>query len=246
MTDASPATEVADDPHAAPGRGFWIMMALSLVGVGAVAYIQYARVDQARHGVNALGAPSSLPIFGALPDFSLVERSGRKVTLADLHGRVWVADFIFTNCAGPCPVMSRRMGKLQSELQRDRMDKVLCVSITVDPERDTVQALREYADTRGADPKQWLFLTGEKKPVRSLVGEGFKLAVPQSPQDEETLLHSTRYALVDRQGRIRGYYNAMSDKDDDDMVGAMNRDMPVEEKRRLITDIQSLLREASR
>ena len=242
MNDAAPAP---DDPHSPPGRGFWLMMMFSLVGVGAVAYVQYARVDAARHGINAMGAPSDLAVLAELPDFSLTERSGKKVTLADLRGRVWVTDFIFTSCAGPCPVMSRRMGRLQSELQRDRMDQVLCVSITVDPEHDTPQVLREYADSKGADPKQWLFLTGEKKAVRSLIIDGFKLTAPKTPEEEESLLHSTRLALVDRRGRVRGYYSTLSDKDEDDMVGAMERDMPSDEKRKLMMDLQALLRESS-
>jgi len=242
MNETIPA---ADDPHSPPGKGFWIMMALSLVGVGAVAYVQYSRVDAARHGINALGTPSDLPVLAELPDFTLTERSGRKVSLSDLKGRVWVADFIFTTCAGPCPVMSRRMGKLQSELLRDRMDSVLCVSITVDPEHDTPPVLREYADSKGADPTHWLFLTGDTKAVRSLIIKGFKLTAPQTPEEEKSLLHSTRLALVDRRGRVRGYYLTLSEKDDDDIVGAMDRDMPKDEKRKLITDIQSLLREPS-
>src|SRR5439155_10150741 len=112
------------------------LMGLSIAVVGAVAYLQYARVEAARHGVGALGMPSELPVLGDVPDFSLTERSGMPITLTDLRGHVWVADFIFTNCAGPCPVMSRRMGNLQMELLRDRMENVRCVSFTVDPERD--------------------------------------------------------------------------------------------------------------
>ncbi|MEK6643431.1 MAG: SCO family protein [Planctomycetota bacterium] len=233
------------DPHATPGRGFWILMALTLIGVGGVAYVQYSRVDQARtHG--GMGTPSSLPIVAELPEFTLTERSGKTVTLNDLRGKVWVADFIFTGCAGPCPVMSKRMRTLQGELLRDRKDAVLCVSISVDPENDTPAVLREYAETRGADPKRWLFLTGEKKPVRSLVSEGFKLTVPRSPEEEEELLHSTRFALVDRRGRVRGYYYCISPEDEEDMVGAMDREMAPDEKRRMMHDIESLIREGNR
>jgi cytochrome oxidase Cu insertion factor (SCO1/SenC/PrrC family) len=243
--DATTPPKSLVDPHSAPGRGFWIVMALSLIAVGAVAYDQFARVDAARQG-GRLGAASPLPILGEVPDFALVERSGKKFSLGDLRGHVWVADFIFTNCAGPCPVMSRRMGALQMELLRDRMEGVRCVSFTVDPERDTPEALREYAQTRGADPKRWLFLTGEKKPLRDLIERGFKLTVPRTAEEEEELLHSTRFVLVDRRGGIRGYYNVLSEQDDEDLVGALSRDMPSDEKRRLMLDIQSLLREGVR
>ena len=235
------------DPHAAPGRGFWIMMVLSLLGVGGVAYLQFSRVDAARtRGGMGMGVQRELPVLAELPDFSLTERSGKKVTLNDLRGKVWVADFIFTGCAGPCPVMSKRMQTLQAELLRDRKDSVLCVSISVDPVNDTPDVLRDYAETRGADPKRWLFLTGEKKPVRSLVADGFKLAAPKTPEEEEELLHSTRFVLVDRKGRIRGYYKCLSDEDEYDMVRAMDRPMDTDEKKKMMRDMESLIREGNR
>lgn len=246
-TDAPPAEHTPADPHAAPGRGFWILMLLTLVGVGGVAYVQFARVDAARtRGVMGMGQESELPVLADLPEFSLTERSGKTVTLNDLRGKVWVADFIFTGCAGPCPVMSKRMQTLQAELLRDRKDSVLCVSFSVDPENDTPEVLREYAETRGADPKRWLFLTGEKKKVRSLVADGFKLTVPKTPEEEEELLHSTRFVLVDRKGRIRGYYYCINEADEYDMVGAMDRPMDPDEKKKMMRDMESLIREGSR
>jgi len=240
---AGSASPLISDAHSPPGRWFWLLMAGSLVGVGGVAYLQYARVAEARRERTRADAPK---VYGEVPDFELVERSGRKVSLADLRGRVWVADFFFVNCSGPCPVMSRRMQHLQAELLRDRMDKVLCVSFSVDPDNDTPAALREYAEQRYADPQRWLFLTGDRKTLRRLAGEGFRLGAEEAADDPDRIMHSTRFVLVDRKGRIRGYYRAMSQEEEEDPGPAMERPMDDGEKRRLMRDIRSLLIEGSR
>ncbi len=145
----------------------------------------------------------------AAPDFSLVERSGRTVTLRDLRGRPWIADFVFTACAGPCRDMSRRMRELQDTLP----ERVRLVSISVDPERDRPEVLQKYAGEFGADPARWLFLTGEKASVRKLVMEGFFLPVSDTSGDSaNAILHSEKFLLVDAKGRVRGYYDALEDE----------------------------------
>jgi cytochrome oxidase Cu insertion factor (SCO1/SenC/PrrC family) len=93
----------------------------------------------------APGEPGGpLPELGAVPDFSFTERSGRVVARKDLLGRIWVADFIFTSCAGTCPVMTSRMAGVHQALRAE--PGALCVSFSVDPDRDTLEALRAYAD----------------------------------------------------------------------------------------------------
>src|SRR5262245_21157882 len=109
--------------------------------------------------------------FFTLPDFSLIDQNDRKVTLADLKGRVWMADFIFTNCAGTCPSMTEKMRKIQDLVPAE----VLMVSITVDPARDTPKALAAYAAEHGATSDRWLFLTGDKQALFDLCLKGFKL-----------------------------------------------------------------------
>ena len=146
-----------------------------------------------------------LPVYGTLPEFELVERGGSGVSLQSLQGKVWVADFIFTHCAGPCPLLSSRMSRLQ-EAVRD-LDGVRLVSFTVDPERDTPEVLAEYARRYQADAERWLFLTGPKEPLYRLVGEGFRLAVDDGGPQAGLITHSTRFVLVDQQGRVRGYYD---------------------------------------
>lgn len=120
--------------------------------------------------------------FGRVPPFSLIDRSGETITLADLRGKIWIADFIFTRCPDVCPLMSAKMAQVQSALA-DQPDLKL-VSISVDPEYDTPAILARYATQLEADPDRWYFLTGDKKAIYRLVRDGFKLAIhdPDDPQ----------------------------------------------------------------
>jgi len=150
-----------------------------------------------------------IPTYSAVPDFSLTERSNRPITRKDLDGKIWVADFIFTHCGGICPTMSSNMEKLQELLPRE----VMLVSFSVDPANDTPEVLTEYAKRYNADPERWLFLTGDAEALRRLSIDGFKLALdPTSGTEAEPITHSSRFALVDRKGNLRGYYG-MEDAD---------------------------------
>ena len=146
--------------------------------------------------------------YGAAPDFSLVERSGKLVSARDLRGRVWIADFIYTKCKDTCPLQSRAMATLQADLKG--YGDLRSVSITVDPLTDSAALLSQYADRYGADPERWLFLTGELKDIRRIVQQGFRLSA--APVDAGTpdpvVFHSARFVLVDRNGEIRGYYDS--------------------------------------
>ena len=150
-----------------------------------------------------------LPILGQLSDFQLTERSGEIKTLADLKGEVWLADFFFSTCPGPCPILTTRMGEVAQAVRRTK-GKVKIVSITVDPETDTPEKLRKYADQYGAG-SNWWFLTGSLSETFRLAREGFKLAVEENPPESVPqagkMLHSTKVALIDGQGRVRAYYN---------------------------------------
>jgi len=158
--------------------------------------------------------PGPLPDLGAVPDFSLTEPSGSPVSLESLRGRIWVADFIFTRCTGACPLLSGRMLALQKAL-RGRDDFRL-VSFSVDPDFDTPAVLRAYARDHGAESALWLFLTGPRVALQRLVGEGFHLAIAKAPEGTaapgELITHSDRLVLVDREGRIRGYYHGSEEE----------------------------------
>ena len=117
----------------------------------------------------------------SVPDFSLTNQQGEPLGLSDMTGKIWIADFIFTNCPTICPAMTQEMAHLQSEFVAD---PVYFVSFSVDPERDTTEVLTRYAKAYGADDRRWHFLTGDKTQIYQLAEQGFFLdAGPQRRRD---------------------------------------------------------------
>jgi cytochrome oxidase Cu insertion factor (SCO1/SenC/PrrC family) len=154
--------------------------------------------------VNAL-RQRAVSTYGTVPPFQLTNQNGQPFGSADLQGKIWIADFIYTTCPGPCPMISSRMSELQKPL--DKTD-VHLVSFTVDPAKDTPEVLRGYAAKLQAQPGRWDFLTGPQSTIYDLSRSGFKLAVLDRSQETGLPVHSTRLILVDRHGVIRGYYDA--------------------------------------
>jgi protein SCO1/2 len=150
------------------------------------------------------GCGRPLPKLGEVPHFQLTDQAGRTFDSAALDGHVWVADFVFTNCEGPCPRMTSHMHQLQTKTDKD----IRLVSFTVDPARDTPPVLEAYAKKFAYDSNRWSFLTGKIATLNDLDANAFKLGYVA----EGELDHSTRFALVDRKGQIRGYYG-LSDGD---------------------------------
>ncbi len=147
-------------------------------------------------------------VYGHLPAFSLMDEKGLPFESARLSGKVWIADFIFTSCAGQCPQMTAKMQLLQRRLPAD----VQFVSITVDPTRDSSPVLAQYAKAHGADPNRWHFLTGDPAIIERLTQEGFRLSYAEGTDPKEPITHSVRLVLVDPQGLIRGYYDGTNPK----------------------------------
>jgi protein SCO1/2 len=143
--------------------------------------------------------------YGTIPAFQLVNQNGQPFGSAQLAGKIWIADFVYSTCPGPCPMISSRMSELQKPLEKT---DVHLVSFSVDPEKDTPQVLRGYAQKLQADPARWDFLTGPKSAIYKLSHDGFKLAVSDGSEEQGIPVHSTRMVLVDRHGQIRGYYEA--------------------------------------
>lgn len=152
-------------------------------------------------GRDTWGSLAPPPVLTQLPDFNLTGQAGQPAGLGDLKGKVWIADFIFTRCPGPCPRMTARMSDLQRELVREA--DLRLVSISVDPEFDTPEVLATYAAQFHADPTRWLFLTGEKAKIHELAKSGFLVGGV-----DDVMLHTTRFVLVDRAARVRGYYDS--------------------------------------
>ena len=145
--------------------------------------------------------PETPPNYYPMPGFTLTERSGRPVTQATLAGKAWIADFIFTRCAGQCPTLSAKMSRLSKE-----MKGISFVSFSVDPAYDSPEVLSTYADRYEADRERWLFLTGPKEEIDRIT-TGLKMS-----RVDEPVMHSARFILIDRKGNTRGYYDANDDK----------------------------------
>lgn len=173
---------------------------------------------------SARRAPA-LPVYGPVPVFSLIDHEGRAISTDTLRGAVWVADFIFTRCAGQCPIMSRQMAHLARRFAA--APDVRWLSVTVDPEWDTVPVLARYAASYTSDSR-WRFVTGDRGQIERLCRDGFRLSLRDSPgTPEEPITHSVRLVLVDRAGVIRGSYQATDPA----------------QSRQLIRDLAMLLRE---
>lgn len=161
---------------------------------------------------------AALPVYGSVADFALAERGGRTAARADLLGKAWIADFVFTRCGGPCPQLTARMARLQREIAGP---DVRFVTFTVDPDFDTPPVLTEYAKRYGADPVRWLFLTGAKRDVQRLMDGSFHVGAVEGPPELGGITHDTHFVLVDGRGRIRGYYSG----EDEDAVARLKRDV---------------------
>ncbi len=164
-----------------------------------------------------------LPVLAQVADFTLTNQQGQPFSLADLRGQVWVADIIFTRCAGPCPRMTRQMKEFQDALPSGGSNRL--VTLTTDPKFDTPEVLRRYAERFGADPKRWVFLTGSPKEIAKLATESLKLtAIEKAPAEqqspEDLFIHSTIFVVVDKKGQLRGAYETTGEDIDPKKVKA--------------------------
>lgn len=198
MSPPSPVSPPA--PRPAPFRRLAIR---ALAGVGA-AFVLVAALLTAR--ITRVPVP---PVLGELPEFQLTAHDGLAFTREGQRGRPFVADFIFTTCAGICPAMTARMAQLQPRLP-EGFD---IVSFSVDPEHDTPEVLARYGRDFKAGPA-WRFVTGDRDALYRLATDGFKLAAMEVPAGERQaggdgpFVHSSKFVLVDGAARVRGYYDS--------------------------------------
>ena len=155
--------------------------------------------------------PGSLRVLGTVPEFSLTDQTKLVVTDRDLQGKVWIATFFFTRCTATCPEQTAEFARLQEQIRENTAwTDVRLVSISVDPEHDTDAVLAEYAGNTKANPYLWSFFTGDRTAIWSLCKDGFKLPVFDAKDDPSMVIaHSQNFILVDRVGRIRGYYDGL-------------------------------------
>jgi protein SCO1 len=199
------ALVMADAPQQM-SRTLWIGVFLLLLVLCLAYALSLMELKHARR--------PALPVIGPVADFTLTNQDGRTITLADLSNRVWVADIIFTRCAGPCPIMSAQMKSLQDALPPASRAKL--VTLTTDPDFDTPAVMKKYGERFGADLNRWTFLTGTKAEIAGLAGDSLKLsAVPVKPEDRrndaDLFIHSTIFVVVDKHARLRGVFETMGE-----------------------------------
>jgi len=188
----------------------YALAALTAVFVGGVTYLELKPPRKA------------LPQYRALPAFELTNQDGKPVALDDLKGKVWLADFVYTTCPGPCPIITAHMARLQQKLPPG--SDVRLVSFSTDPGNDTPAVLKAYAKKFGAGDR-WTFLTGPKEEMYGLIQNGFMLAIAAPPGAQ--IIHSTKMMLVDKSGTVRGFYDGATGEADG----------------QIIADLRSLLKE---
>lgn len=179
----------------------------------------------------------NLPRYGAVGDFTLADSTGKPFNASALAGKIWVAQFFFTDCGGPCPAVTAKLIELQGMLGDAR--DVRLVGISIDPDNDTPAKLRDYLALHHADPARWILLTGNglstpgasEAAIHDLVATRFLIGYQKNTAADATaatrVVHSTKIALIDATGTVRGYYEGLDD----------------ETPKQLLSDIASLMRE---
>lgn len=173
---------------------------------------------------------SKLPVISYVESFAFVNQAGDTVTQTTTEGKVYVANYFFVTCTGICPNMNGNVKKLYEAYKGNA--EFMILSHTCQPEVDSLPALRQYADSIGADGKQWQFLTGNKLNLYRTARESYHIDDPRNNVGDisDQFLHSQFLALVDKQGQVRGIYDGLKQKEID----------------QLKTDIADLLRETNR
>jgi len=196
---------MSDSEHQLP-RTLWLGVAL-LLGFLALAYLlSLAEFKQQQR--------QSLPVIGAVAGFTLTNQDGKVTKLADLTNRVWVADIIFTRCAGPCPIITGRMKSLEAALPKTSDTKL--VTLTTDPDFDTPAMMKRYGERFGADFNRWMFLTGTKAEIAALGAGSLKLSAVPKPVADQTnavdlFIHTTIFVIVDKHAQLRGSFETVGD-----------------------------------
>ncbi|HEY4952000.1 MAG TPA: SCO family protein [Verrucomicrobiae bacterium] len=191
---------MTENPRQFP-RTVWLGMSLAFGLLGLAYVVALAKMERTRQAI--------LPVIGPIADFTLTNQNGKITTLADLTNHVWVADIIFTRCAGPCPIMTGQMKMLQDALPQTSHAKL--VTLTTDPDYDSPDVMKRYAGRFNADFNRWTFLTGTKSEIAALASGSLKLsAVPVKSGDQKNpadlFIHTTIFVVVDKHAQLRGIF----------------------------------------
>jgi protein SCO1/2 len=216
---------MADIPEQLP-RTLWVGIFLMLALLTIACLLSLAELKNQR---------SALPVYGQVTDFILTNQDSQVTTLADLTNHVWVADIIFTRCAGPCPHMTGQMKSVEDRLPPDGGAKL--VTLTTDPDYDSPAILKRYGQHYNADFSRWTFLTGTKGEVANLAAGSLKLgSTPVAAKDQlnpaDLFIHTTIFVLVDKHARLRAVYQ----------TGGSDVDWENKVRPKLLADIRRLER----
>ena len=166
----------------------YLLVFIVFMGIGASWVIEKAN------------ASHEIPIIKKVPNFNFTNQNGDIFSHNQLKNKITVLDFFFTNCPGPCPIMTYNMKSLYNDFSSS--DDVQFVSITVDPENDNIKVLKNYADINGINDQRWQLLTSELSKIKSLKRDGFMLYADELPQG-----HAIKFILIDEHGNIRKYFD---------------------------------------
>jgi protein SCO1 len=154
--------------------------------------------------------------FHTIPNFNFTNQNGKKITQKNFNNSVYVADFFFTTCHSICPVMSTQIQRVAEKFKGNSEVKFL--SHTVDPETDTVEQLNRYSIEHKADANQWMFVTGNKKELYDIARTGYLLDASIGNGGPDDFIHTQNFALIDKDNRIRGYYDGTNTKEVDQLI----------------------------
>lgn len=191
-------------------RGKWWFYGIVFVALlGGFFYFLFRGTDNWR---------PKLPVLSYVKPFSFINQNGDTLTNRQTEGKVYIANYFFVTCTGICPTMNNNVHDVYKALVNDY--DLLILSHTCQPEVDSVPLLKRYADSIGADPKHWQFLTGNKLDLYKIARDSYKIDDPQNNvgKIEDQFLHSQFLALVDSKGQVRGIYDGLRKKEVDQLV----------------------------
>jgi protein SCO1 len=167
--------------------------------------------------ITDMGKPQ-LPVLNTVMPFSFTRQDGQQISNKDVRGKTVIVEYFFTTCKGICPKMNRNMARIYNELKSEK--DFLILSHTVDPETDSVFTLKRYADSIGAGPSNWWFLTGKKEDLYKAARESYILDDPKNSSKNiaEQFLHTQFFCLVDRDGVVRGIYDGLKKEEVEQIV----------------------------
>ena len=194
---------------------------LPVITIGTIVvlgYVTVAKLNKDSTPPIPVVSPAINPNIEVFRKYTYTDSEGQQINLASLEGKVWVADLMFTSCPAQCAMMTAKMRSLQNGFAD--VKNLRFVSLTVDPDTDTPEVLKRYAEKYKADTKQWLFLTAPQDQTIELARSLFQIAADKDPD-----LHSNRFVLVDATGKVQGSFNSDETLFLDKMKAAITRQL---------------------